>query len=35
MTLTIHLAPEEEAELHQKAVCEGQDAEQIAHDVLV
>jgi hypothetical protein len=35
MTLTIHLAPEEEAELHQKAVREGLDAEQIAHDVLI
>lgn len=35
MTLTIHLAPEEEAELHQKAVREGLDAERVAHDVLV
>lgn len=35
MTLTINLAPEEEAKLHQKAMREGLDAEAVAHDVLV
>ena len=35
MTITINLAPEEEAKLHQKAVREGLDAEAVAHDVLV
>ena len=35
MTITINLAPDEEAKLHQKAVHEGLDAEAVAHDVLV
>ena len=35
MTITIHLAPEEEAKLYQKAVREGSNAESVAHDVLV
>ena len=35
MTITINLAPEEEARLHQKAVREGLNAEALAHDVLV
>lgn len=35
MTITINLAPEEEAKLHQKAVREGLNAEAVAHDVLV
>ncbi len=35
MVLTIHLAPEEEAELHQTAMREGLNAEAVAHDMLV
>ena len=35
MTITINLAPEEEAKLHQKAAREGQSAEAIAHDALI
>ena len=35
MTITINLAPDEEAKLHQKAVREGLNAEAVAHDVLV
>jgi predicted transcriptional regulator len=35
VTLTIHLAPEEEANLHEKSVREGLNAEVVAHDVLV
>lgn len=35
MTLTITLAPDEEAKLHQKALREGLNAETVAHDVLV
>ena len=31
MTITIHLTPEEEAKLHQKAVREGLNAEAVAH----
>lgn len=35
MTITINLAPEEEARLRQKASREGQEAETVAHTVLV
>lgn len=35
MTITINLAPEEEAKLHDKAVREGLNAEAVAHDALV
>ncbi len=35
MTITINLAPDEEAKLHQKATREGLNAEVVAHDVLI
>ena len=35
MTITITLAPEEEAQLRRKAVREGRDTETVAHAVLV
>ncbi len=35
MTLTITLAPDEEAKLHQKAAREGLDAEAAAHNALM
>jgi len=35
MTITINLAPDEEAKLHQKSAREGQSAEVIAHNALM
>jgi predicted transcriptional regulator len=35
MTITINLAPEEEAKLHQKAMRDGSNVNVVAHDVLV
>ena len=35
MTITINLAPEEEAKLYRKAAREGQSAEAIARDALI
>lgn len=35
MTITINLAPDEVAKLHQKSTREGLNAELVAHDVLV
>jgi predicted transcriptional regulator len=35
MTITINLAPDEEAKLHQKVVRDGLDAEAIAYNALV